>query len=182
MINLQIGSSNPPVEMSIRQSALTSASETLRHHLRAQVPNEEQYRTRDKTMKMRNESPSTVSRFLQFIKSKRYDVGTIGGEVEAIRIHLRMYIFAVKYQATKLAKYSRAKAGAVLQGLVVADAADIDITSADLREEEGSGGNKAWENVCRKVIAGAEDREVRAIRTVLVKLIAPYVWRNSREW
>ncbi|KAF8537173.1 hypothetical protein BDD12DRAFT_250617 [Trichophaea hybrida] len=176
-VHLHIGPLNPPVHLTTRQSLLTSASCALHRHLRTQVPNPADYRTRDKTMKMKNELPSTVSKFLDFIKCGHYDAGEL-----PVREHLRLYIFAVKYEVPELARYARRKAGGLLEGMVAEEMEVDDVDGADERREEGKGGEKAWGKVCEEVLWGIEEGERSAFREVLGRLVAPFVWRASGEW
>jgi len=176
-VHLHIGPLNPPVHLTTRQSLLTSSSAALRRHLRAQVPNQADYRTRDKTMKMRNELPSTVSKFLDFIEHGIYDAGEL-----PVREHLRLYIFAGKYEVPELSRYARRKVGSLLEGMVAEEMDVDDLNGADERREEGRGGEKAWGKVCEEVLWGVEEGERGAFREVLGRLVAPFVWQASGEW
>ncbi|KAI5854700.1 hypothetical protein BZA05DRAFT_417214 [Tricharina praecox] len=181
-IHLYIGSTVPPIYMSTSQSHLTRASRTLHRHLRAQVPNRREYESRDKTMMMRNEAAATVARFLEFLERGSYTVSS-DAEGDEVRVHLRMYVFAVKYEVPRLAGYARRRAGAVLERMVAAGDGDVlEIGTADTREREGKGGEVVWAGVCAVVLKGVEEQERSVLKEVLGKLVAPFIWRASGAW
>jgi len=181
-IHLYVGSTVPPIYMSTSQSTLTRASRTLHRHLRAQVPNHREYESRDKTMTMRNEAAATVTRFLEFLDRGGYTVAS-DGEGDEVKVHLRMYVFAVKYEVPRLAVYSRRRAGAVLERMVAVGDEDVaEIGTADTREMEGKGGEVVWGRVCAVVLKGVGEQERSILKEVLGKLVAPFVWRASGTW
>jgi hypothetical protein len=170
-VHLHIGASTPPAYMSTRQSLLTSASKALHRHLRAQVPNARDYASRDKTMKMRNEAPSTVARFLSFLETGSYHHQQQQLD-DSLCTHLRMLVFAGKYEVPRLAVYARRRAGKVLERMLAG------------AEEEEERNVPIWNWVCGKVLEQVqEEAEKRVLREVLGRLVAPYVWRASgEEW
>jgi len=134
-------------------------------------------------MTMRNEAAGTVARFLEFLERGGYTACS-EGEGDEVRVHLRMYVFAVKYEVPKLAAYARRRAGAVLERMVAAGDGDGDgeIGTADTREREGGGGEVVWGKVCAVVLKGVEAQERSVFKEVLGKLVAPFVWRASGTW
>lgn len=169
-MHLHIGPHNPPTHLTTPQSRLTAASAVLHRHLRAQVPDPADYRGRDKTMKMRNEAPATVERFLKFVERGSY---VAGPPHDAVREHLRLLVFADKYDVPALAYHARRKAAQLLQHAIAA---------AEHDDGGGGGGEKAWAKICAQVLAGVEPDEKSVLRDVLGRLATPFVWQASGDW
>lgn len=163
-------------------------------------------------MKMRNESPATVARFLGFLETGGYQLRGRGDQTDAdagadgdadaaaaaaVRTHLRMFVFAAKYEIPRLAAYARRRAGAVLEGMVAAavldgmnamsleDAGTADTREEEEEEEESSAANS--EKVCSRVFGAvlkhvSDTGERKVLRDVLGRLVVPYVWKASGEW
>jgi hypothetical protein len=119
-------------------------------------------------MKMRNESPSTVGRFIQFLETGSYQQPD-----DSLCTHLRMLVFAGKYEVPRLAAYARRRAGKALERIL-----------AEGKGVEGEGDKSMWDWICGEVLEQVhEEGEKTVLREVLGRLVAPYVWRASgEEW